>query len=100
MVSTVGPQSVTMHGLRQVMGYEVDAVDHRVKALELTSDALEKRVQAIELDGATTRNTIKIAAAIIAAVFATGAGGVAWAVVKIAERPAVIVQAGGGGRVP
>ena len=89
-----------MPGLRSVLGYEVDAVDHRVKSLEVTSVTVESRLKAIELEGQATRTTIKIAAAIIAAVFATGAGGVAWAVVKIAERPAVIVQAGGGGRVP
>lgn len=92
MVATAGPQSTTPHGLRQVLGYEVDAVDNRVRHVEASIPTIETRLHAIELDGATTRNTIKIAAAIIAAVFATGAGGVAWAVVKIAERPAVIVQ--------
>lgn len=77
MVATSGP-------LRSVAGFELDAVEVRVHALECTTTDHDKRIRSIELDGERTRTTIKIAAAIVAIVFATGAGGVGWLVSRIA----------------
>lgn len=81
------------HGLRSVQGYELDAVAARVGALEGQGRDHDERIRAIELEGERTRTTIKIAAGLIAATFATAAAGVGWIVVKVSERPAYVTIA-------